>query len=187
MARKGDSGEMYKDLFQGVAQATVSIPLLQEHLEQANTLIRANGWSDEEGLRIIFINGLRYLVGQAYLNALGGDESTLAQEIQRLTSELMDVQSKYAVMKFRAYTLDQAKQALEMNVTGLEAENRLSASRLWKFHADEEILRNQIRELQAENQRLAQQVAALKGEADPPSRPGGALRRMLQNIRRRRP
>src|SRR6266542_1203823 len=130
MARKGNRGEMYKDLFSGVSITTVSIPLLAEELKQAKELTQANKWSEEEGLQIIFANGLSYLLGEARLTALNGSDVLLAEELKKVTDALMDMQSKYAVMKFRAYTLDEAKQGLQMNVTGLELENRMSASRL---------------------------------------------------------
>jgi len=173
---------MYQRLFEGAAAAQVSIALLEDEVRRAEELIRANGWQREEGMHILFANGLAYLEGTARLRQAEGSDGTTA-ELERLTRELIDMQSKYAVMKFRAFTLDQAKQALEMNVTGLEAENRASGRRIWKFRADEEQLKNEIRQLRAENERLRQEAGVLRGEIDPTSARPGVLRRVLNAVR----
>jgi hypothetical protein len=182
MARKGEGNEMYKDLFKGVSTTTIPIPVLLEELEKAKVLFADNKWSEEEGTQIIFANGLAALQGMARLQEVSGTDGAFGSELERLTRELMDMQSKYAVMKFRAFTLDQAKQALEMNVTGLQVENRASGSRIWKFRADEEMLKGELHQLKAENERLGREIAVLRGEAEPEPDRRGVFRRILDAV-----
>lgn len=185
MARK-DAGEMYQRLFEGVAAAQVSIALLEEEVRRAEELITANGWPRDEGMHIIFANGLAYLEGSARLRQATESEG-VSEEVERLTRELMDMHSKYAVMKFRAFSLDQAKQVLEMNVTGLEAENRASGSRIWKFREDEERLKGEVSRLKLENEQLRREIAVLQGTAEPERDRHGLLRRVFHAIKGRAP
>ena len=156
---------MYADLFKGVSATTVVVPLLEETLRNARALIEEQKWDEQEGLQIIFANGLYYLRGERSLGVLNCDDDALAREVERLTRDLMDMHSMYAVMKFRAYTLSEAKQALEFNVTGLETENRWSTARLWQFRADEEQMQKELDALRAENARLSQRLAQFEDPA----------------------
>ena len=184
MARR-DRKEMYQNLFDGVSTIAIDFPLLEEELAQADEIIAANQWARAEGLHIIFALGLEYLKADGYLRGLDDNGDGLAEEVARLTRDLIDSQSKYAVMKFRAFTLDQAKQALEMNVTGLETENRWSGQRIWQFRADEEVLKSRVKGLEAEIQALRARIAMLEGDeppAPPPRR--GVLATIARMIRR---
>jgi cell division protein FtsB len=178
---------MYADLFKGASTVTIEVPLLKETLRDAKPLIEEQKWSEQEGLQIIFANGLYYLRGERQLQHLPARTDGLAAEVERLTTELMDMHSKYAVMKFRAYTLNEAKQALEFNVTGLETENRWSTARLWQFRADEEQMQKELEALHAENRRLRQRLAELEApEAEPTTqrRRQPLLARILNVFRR---
>jgi septal ring factor EnvC (AmiA/AmiB activator) len=150
---------MYAELFKGASATTVEVPLLEETLRDAKGLIEEQKWDEKEGLQIIFANGLYYLRGERNLGSLNCNDDALAREVERLTEELMDMHSKYAVMKFRAYALNEAKQALEFNVTGLDTENRWASARLWQFRADEERMQKELEALRAENERLRQRLA----------------------------
>jgi len=177
---KDDRGEMYSELFKGVAADSVVVPLSKEVLDQARALAQENGWSEEEAFQIIFANGLFCLLGERRLNGLDGSETDLAAEVKRLTTELMEAQSKYAVMKFRAYTLEQDNQTLVFQNTGLRAENKMAMSRLDKFREDEEELRAKIRSLELENQRMRQQLLLLESPAQVRPVRRGYTRRMVQ-------
>jgi len=179
-----DSREMYAGLFKDTSLTDVPVQILEEELEKARHLIEANQWDQREGLQIIFSNGLYYLLGEAQLREAPSDDGALAQEVKRLTGELMDMQSKYAVMKFRAFSLNQEKQTLGFNVVGLETENRWSGERLKKFREDEELLRAEIGRLRRENQRLQQRLSVLEGTAPAPQAKRG--NRLLGRLRRPR-
>ena len=165
-----DTREMYANLFKGVSATTVEVPLLEETLRNATALIEQEKWDDTEGLQIIFANGLNYLRGNQSLRTLNCNDEPLAREVERLSRDLMDMHSMYAVMKYRAYTLSEAKQALEFNVTGLEVENRWSTSRLWQFRADEEQMQKELEALRGENERLRQRLAQFQAPEGEPAR-----------------
>lgn len=182
-----DTREMYAELFKGVSATTVEVPLLKETLRDARALIEEQKWDETEGLQIILANGLYYLRGEKQLQGLSGGTDGLAAEVERLSRDLMDMHSMYAVMKYRAYTLSEAKQALEFNVTGLETENRWSTSRLWQFRADEERMQKELDALRAENEDLRQRLAEFEApEAEPaaPQRRRPLLTRVLGVFRR---
>lgn len=161
----------------------IEIRIHSEMLKEANRLIGENGWEVDEGLRIIFANGLFYLLGRRRLEGLDGGQADLAEEVKRLTAELMDMQSKYAVMKFRAFTLQQDNQTLEFQNTGLRGENRMAMSRLTKFREDEQALTAELSRLRAENERLRQRLGLVEGDATLPRPRPSLVRRLLPWLR----
>jgi hypothetical protein len=178
--------ENQSNLFEGAEAAEVAIKLLAEELAQARKLASEQGWDDEaEGMHIIFSNGLSYLQGLVRMEQIAKSNGDAPAEIERLTQELMDYQSKYAVMKFRAFLLQDARDALEMHVTGLKTENKWSASRLWQFRADEERLKIELVAAQAEVAALTQRLAVLTGDAPPPPPPKGLWARIRGFLGRR--
>jgi hypothetical protein len=181
---KGEGREMYAGLFKGMATDTVRVPLSKEVLDQARTLAQENGWSEEEAFQIIFANGLFYLLGRRRRVGLDGHDADLAAEVKRLTTELIDMQGKYAVMKFRAFTLQQDNQTLEFQNTGLRLENGMAMSRLDKFREDEELLRAQLRLLQEDNERLRERLGVLEGSIEVPPPGPSLVRRVLPWLRR---
>lgn len=183
--KKDDGREMYADLFEGVSPASIQVPVLQEVANQARKLAEENGWSEEDAFQILFAHGLYYLLGERRLQGSDGQDAHAVAEVKRLTAELMDMQSKYAVMKFRAYTLNEAKQNLEWNLVALETENRWSGERLKMFREDEELLRAEVSRLSTENEELRQRLAVLEGTAPPPLPRPGLVRRFLQRLRGR--
>jgi DNA repair exonuclease SbcCD ATPase subunit len=181
--KKDDGREMYADLFEGVSPTSIQVPVLQEVANQARKLAEENGWSEEDAFQILFAHGLYYLLGEQRLQGSDGHEADAVAEVKRLTAELMDMQSKYAVMKFRAYTLNEAKQSLEFNLVGLETENRWSGERLKKFREDEELLKAKLSRVNEEIEQLRQRLAVLEGTAPPPLPRPGVVRRLLQRLR----
>lgn len=179
---KSEGREMYADLFTGMESDAVQMSLSKDVLDQARKLAEENGWSEEEALPIIFANGLFYLLGRQRLAGLDGHDPDLAAEVRRLTAELMDIQSKYAVIKFRAFTLQQDNQALEFQNTALRVENGMAVSRLDKFREDEEALRADLSRQRTENEQLRQRLGLSQPVAvarTPPS----LFRRLLPWLR----
>jgi hypothetical protein len=176
--------ENESNLFEGAEPVEVTIPLLAEELSAARKLIAEEGWDEAEGLHIVFSNGLTYLLGPARLEHPKNTDGDSQGEIERLTQELMDMQAKYAVMKFRAFMLQDARDALQMNVTGLRGENEMSASRLWQFRADEERVKAELAAARREIEALRQELAVLKGDVPPPEVPKGIFARLRGIVRR---
>jgi chromosome segregation ATPase len=140
------------------SEASIEVSLLTEQLALAKELVRSNGWSDEEGYQIIFVNGLHFLLGERRLQSLDCDHDSLSREVERLTRELMEYQSMYAAMKYKAFTLSEEKYVLEGNVSGLEASDRFATSTIKRFRQEKETLKSRIRELEEEVAALRQSL-----------------------------
>ncbi len=179
------SREMYSHLFDGARTCEVQLRALDERYSQAMALCRENDWPEQEGLLIIFANGLHYLRGEKYLQGLDDSPDHLATEVKRLTDELMNVQSMYSVMKFRAYLLNQDNQALEFQNTALKTENRWSGARLRQFREDEELLRVELAKVKQESEQLRKQLAVLEGTAEPAPPEPGFAQKLLRRLGRR--
>ncbi len=104
-------------LFEGAASHAVTFPVLEETFQELLTLCRENGWSEDEGLRIVFANGLAYLKNEREFSRWNGQARDA--EALRLAKYANEMSSMYAVMKFRAFNYREAMQTLEFNVTGL--------------------------------------------------------------------
>jgi hypothetical protein len=156
---KEDGGNGF-DPREQASKTSIEVSLLGEQLARAKSLVEENRWDEEEGYLIIFLNGLHFLLGDRSLQAFDGDHDSLGREVERLTRELMEYQSMYAAMKYKAFTLSEEKYVLEGNVSGLEAADRFSTARLRMFRRDEEALRARLAELEEENARLKQDLAA---------------------------
>ena len=91
-----DTREMYADLFKGASATTVEVPLLEETLRDARALIEEQKWDEQEGLQIIFANGLYYLRGERSLGRLCCDHDALAREVERLTEEQKELEALHA-------------------------------------------------------------------------------------------
>jgi len=138
--------------------ASIEVSLLAEQLAAAIELIRSNGWGDEEGYQIIFLNGLHFLLGEKGLQALDCDHDSLSGEVERLTRELMEYQSMYAAMKYKAFTLSEEKYVLEGNVSGFEASDRFATRTIKRFRQENETLKSRIRQLEEEIAMLRQDL-----------------------------
>ncbi|SNB61922.1 hypothetical protein [Thermoflexus hugenholtzii] len=95
---------------------TLSIPLLSETLEELHVLAASYGRSPEEIARVALIEGMRLLGERANRGPLEASEDPQRDPL-RLQAEL-------AVMRYRAFTLLKTVQALELRLSGLEAELR---------------------------------------------------------------
>ncbi|MEW6232229.1 MAG: hypothetical protein AB1566_07945 [Chloroflexota bacterium] len=147
------SEELYAQLFEGTKRVAITIEILEETYQEAERLIQENGWG-EEGLRIIFAHGLGYLKGQEIGKGLATSDTDI------LLKRFMDVDSMYAVMKFRAFTLAQDNQILGFNVSGLRGQVDLSHAVLAKQ-------REEIATLKAEYERLTRLLAESEGDKEP--------------------
>ncbi len=128
-----------RDFFPDTERHTLSFEILSDDWQALQQLFAANGWTVEDGLRYALAAGQAYIEGTAQLAELehpAADPSpgspvrapqvqagqALAAEVARLQRERMQVESRYAVMKFRAYSFMQAAQLLEMKLNACRAE-----------------------------------------------------------------
>ena len=149
--RKPRSGIEPIPEFDRAETVTLEIEVLQETYDKLLEAIVANEWEREEGLRTVLFTGLGFLDGKLALDEInrgsveGGEAG--AQRIDDMIRDLAAYHSMYSVMKFKAFKLYKINQALEFNVSGLRA-----TERMWEGWADR--MRRQHSELQAECIRL---------------------------------
>lgn len=150
-----------------------ALALMAETYDAARALIAEQGWSEDEGLRIVFASGLAFLRAERALARLNRDGGDLAREVERLIRMVMQLESQYAVMKFRVFELEQQNQTLRLNVAGLRGENELARVRLARFRADEARLRAELQRLRAQlpDDAQPQRGPGMGEAAGPPARP----------------
>lgn len=144
--------EMERDFFQGAEVTQVAVSVLRETLEQAKPVFATNGWTEEEGLRIALTLGLAKLKTDQAIS----DESLASLDTPGgLSDRLMQLDSLYAVMKYRAFHLMKDNQTLEIQNAAL---------------------RNTIHALEGHIQRLNEEIAAMKsGRGGTPRRIPGVV------------
>jgi chromosome segregation ATPase len=172
--------ELYADLFQGTAATTVTIGLLEEEVDQVRELVTAEQWEPDEALHTVFAAGLAYLRGERTLRAAAAGDQ--AAELERLLRQLMACESRYAVMKYRAFTLQEEKQTLAFKVTGLEGENRMGEAALWRLQREAEERRAELERVRAEAAALRERLARYEGATEGAQ---GRWGRLVRRLRRR--
>jgi hypothetical protein len=132
-----------RDFFPNTERHTLTFDILSDDWEALQRLFAENEWEPDEGLRHTLAAGLAYLQGQARLAELNHPQADLAAEVHRLQRERMTVESRYAVMKFRAFSFMQAVKIMEMKLNacrseleGLRSVNEQLRQRLEKTHLE---------------------------------------------------
>ncbi len=110
------------DFFPNTEKHTLTFDILSDDWEALRKFFTENEWEPDDGLRYVLAAGLAFLQGQARLAELNHPQADLAAEVHRLQSERMTVESRYAVMKFRAFTFRQAVKLLEMKLNACRSE-----------------------------------------------------------------
>ena len=128
-----------QEFFPRAEKRTVTLDLLSDEWDRLLAFFAENEWEQDDGLRYTLAAGLACLQTEADSVEVGLAPAGLAAEIKRLQRERMEVESRYAVMKYRAFTFMQAAKVLEMklNACRVEAEAlRTHLGRLLKPPAD---------------------------------------------------
>jgi hypothetical protein len=149
--------EMERDFFQGAQPVTVSVELLGETLEEAREVFAANGWTEAEGLRIVMTAGIGKLKTAP---TLSDDDLASPDTVKGLSDRMMQLESLYAVMKYRAFHLMKDNQTLEIQNNAL---------------------RNTIRAMEGQVQGLQEEILTLK------ARSGETKRRIIPGLVERAP
>ncbi len=121
-----------RDFFPDTERHTLQLDITSDDWKTIQKIAAENGWELDDGLRHLLALGIAYAQGQAQLAALDHPDTDLAAEVRRLQRERMSVESRYAVMKFRAFSFMQAAQLMEMklNACKQEVENLRRANEL---------------------------------------------------------
>jgi hypothetical protein len=126
-----------KEFLDGLQMIHIELDLLKDQWDELKNEFQTNEWPDEEGLRFVLAAGLRAIQNQKTAETLVNDQTNLAAELERLQTERMYLDGRYAVMKFRAYQFMQACKTLEWKLNaskfemkGLEEYNQKLRSQL---------------------------------------------------------
>lgn len=134
---------------------TVHLIVDEATWEEVDSVIRAQGWREEEGVRI--------LLGYGAAVHLDPPEQDLLRALGALRAEL-------ATLRHRAFRADEAIRRLRMNLTGLEASVAQAHRSLRRLEQEVATLR----------ERAKQAGIALPEEAPPD--PGEEARRRLRDL-----
>jgi len=148
--------------FAGCATRDVTISLLEETYRRAQVLGQANGWTEEECLRIVFAYGLSYLENQQMVQAVNRGDADVRAELDRMTALYLDASAQYAVMKFRAFTVTRDRDILALNVAGLRGENAAFHAVNDALRQDRDAKREALERMAAENRRLHDEIERLR-------------------------
>ena len=105
-----------KDFFSNAEVNHMEVDLLNDLWEDLKEEIALNEWSEEEGVRYILASGLAALRIVRLKESLARSEEDSQAMIDRLQQERMQIEGRYAVMKYRAYQFMQATKTLQMQL-----------------------------------------------------------------------
>jgi hypothetical protein len=111
-----------RDFFPDTERHTLHFDITSDDWQTIQYLTAENEWGPDEGLRHLLAIGVAYVQGHLEIAAISHPDADLAAEVKRLQAERMSVESRYAVMKFRAYSAMQAAQLLEMKLNACKQE-----------------------------------------------------------------
>jgi hypothetical protein len=105
-----------KDFFPNTEVIHLEVDLLNDLWEDLKVEITLNEWSEEEGIRYILASGLAALRGVRLKEDHARSEEDRRATIDRLQQERMQVEGRYAVMKYRTFHFMQATKTLQMQL-----------------------------------------------------------------------
>jgi len=102
-AEEGMTDNFRREFFPNTERHALTFDITSDDWDALQQVLAENEWERDEGLRQLLAAGIAYAQGQAQLAALDHPDADLAAEVRRLQGERMRVESRYAVMKFRAF------------------------------------------------------------------------------------
>lgn len=151
------TNEMERDFFHDAETVKVEIEVMKETMDEARKVFASNGWDEAEGLRIALTTGIGKLMTD---QTLSDDALASPDTLKGLSDRMMQLESLYAVMKFRAFHLMKDNQTLEIQNNAL---------------------RNTIHAMEGQVQRLQHEIAALKSHG------GASKTRLIPGLVERAP
>ncbi len=111
-----------KDFFEGAQVEHIEFDLLNDQWEALKAEFAENEWPVEEGLRYILAAGLRAIQNESTLDDNRGNKLDPLIEIDKLQSERIRLDGRYAVMRYRVYQFMQATQVLQWKLNAATTE-----------------------------------------------------------------
>lgn len=158
------SDDVYLRLFRNSAATPITINLLEETVAEARRLCAAQGWNETEGMRIIFANGLSYLLREQDISRVNRGSADLVDELMRLTRLLSEMQTNYTIMKHHAYIYGRDKQLLEAAVSDLQGDHDGLRQRLLHSTAEEDRLHAELHGLRLQLAEMRKSYPSLSAQ-----------------------
>jgi hypothetical protein len=131
-------GTFEQDFFPDTKTEHLELDILDDMWRDLQAEMDANGWQIDEGLRFILAAGLHAIKTERQREQTKNMlEEDLKAELDRLQRQRMQIEGRYAVMKFRTFQFfqDAKTLAIKLNVCHTDVENLRKAN---------EILRKQL-------------------------------------------
>jgi len=133
-------GTFEGDFFPDTKVEHLELDILNDMWQDLQAEIAENSWTVDEGLRFILAAGLAELRAERQREqAQHMPEADLMNELDRIQRQRMQIDGRYAVMKFRTYQFmqDAKTLAIKHNICQTQLENLRQAN---------EVLRNRLKE-----------------------------------------
>jgi chromosome segregation ATPase len=124
-------GTFEEDFFPDTKIEHLELDILNDAWQDLQAEIAANSWPIDEGLRFILATGLAALRAERQREQVKNKpEADLEAELDRLQRERMQIDGRYAVMKFRTYQFmqDARTLAIKLNVCQIQLEGLQQAN-----------------------------------------------------------
>ncbi|MCX8025617.1 MAG: hypothetical protein N3A60_10475 [Thermanaerothrix sp.] len=115
--------EFEQEFFAQTRRVHLEVDLLDEMWGAIHALCKANGWDEAEGVRFILAAGLAALEEPRQSRSSSASSSSEdAALLERLLQERVEINARYAVMRFRAYQFLKDAQALALRLNVCQQE-----------------------------------------------------------------
>ena len=148
--------EFEKRYFDGLEQVTVEIVLMSDTWQEVLQECEKQSWKQNEGLIILLPTGLKYLHTERVLTIPETVAGLRDEEVNKLLSRLIEIESRFAAMKNFAYNImgDHRIMDIQHTATQLEANgyHKLAAKLKEEnlaFRAQNEQLERELKKYQA--------------------------------------
>jgi len=167
------SKEFEERFFHDSGAVTLQIDVLQEMYDELCAVARRQGLELSEVARAALGRGLACARADDYLGASDAEQARVARQ-------LLDLESRLAVMRYSAFSFMRDNQTLEMQNAALRNANEGLKAAVDRLHQQEEKLRDRIRALQAEPKAAPSERSHHRANGCTRSQRQGLLARLAQ-------
>jgi hypothetical protein len=135
-------GTFEEDFFSDTQVIHLELDILSDMWQALNAEILQNNWEVNEGLRFILAAGLAALRAERQREQVKNKpEADLIAELDRIQRQRMQIDGRYAVMKFRTYQFmqDAKTLAIKLNVCQMQLESLQQANEQLRKRLDEHL------------------------------------------------
>ena len=133
-------GTFEADFFPDTKVEHLELDILNDMWQDLQAEIAENSWTVDEGLRFILAAGLAVLRAERQREQIKNKPlADVEAELDRLQRQRMQIDGRYAVMKFRTYQFmqDAKTLAIKLNICQTQLENLRNANELLRKQLEE--------------------------------------------------